>query len=165
MEDHALTADSFAVSCIGLGCVGSIFLDFRWDGLGWVTLVGSGHWKWTHVQLWRRVKRRHLLQTAWVSSASSKPSLLRSTEFHQLQLQLLNRPHMQHATHSWMRLNPSTHCSTSDVLLNPMHSGQLNSTELNWIVQFSWVELSSVFRCALGTNQELWVGAQSRRRS
>ena len=31
-----LTADSFAVSCIGLGWVGSIFLDLRWVGLGWV---------------------------------------------------------------------------------------------------------------------------------
>ena len=37
MEDHALTADSFAVSCIGLG------------------LVGSGHRKWTHGQFWCRL--------------------------------------------------------------------------------------------------------------
>ena len=29
-----LTADSFAVSCIGSGWVGSIFLDLRWVGLG-----------------------------------------------------------------------------------------------------------------------------------
>jgi len=29
-----LTADGFAVSCIGLGWVGSIFLDLRWVGLG-----------------------------------------------------------------------------------------------------------------------------------
>ena len=40
MEDHA---DSFAVSCIGLGYLGwveSIFLDLRWVGLGWVTKNG-----------------------------------------------------------------------------------------------------------------------------
>jgi len=50
-----LTADGFAVSCIGLGWVGSIFLDLRWvglghsvDGLGW---VGSSHPKWTHGHL------------------------------------------------------------------------------------------------------------------
>jgi len=51
-----LTADSFAVSCIGLGWVGSIFWDLRWvglghsvDGLGW---VGSGHRQLTHGPLW-----------------------------------------------------------------------------------------------------------------
>ena len=34
----------FAVSCIRLGWVGSIFLDLRW--------VGLNHRKWTHGQLW-----------------------------------------------------------------------------------------------------------------
>jgi len=56
------TADSFAVSCIGLGWVGSIFLDLRWVGLGWITQLmgwaGSGHRKWTHGQLWGYIHQR-----------------------------------------------------------------------------------------------------------
>jgi len=51
MEDYALTADSFAVSCIGLSCVGSIFLDLRWvglghsvDGLSWVGSPKTDPW-------------------------------------------------------------------------------------------------------------------------
>jgi len=41
MEDHALTADSFTVSCVGLDWVGS-------------DRVGSGHRKWTPGQLCTR---------------------------------------------------------------------------------------------------------------
>jgi len=54
MEDHALTADSFAVSCIGLGWVHIFRFAMGWVRLGH-SVDGWGHRKCTHGQLWSRL--------------------------------------------------------------------------------------------------------------
>jgi len=87
----------------------------------------------------------------WRRPATIRRRNWRSSQF------LHNRGTLSWICQSITGRNPATSCDdwrrrrrAGRRSSSPVQCTGENWTELNWTIQFSWVELSSVFRCALG---------------